>query len=61
MKKVIIPAGQLPVVDNGQSFFFRYRVVSNDKNRRSHWSPIHQVVDSFVGERPNIDGGEEDF
>jgi hypothetical protein len=62
MKKVIVLAGQLPILNEEEtSFFFRYRIVSQDKNRRSHWSPIHQVVDTFTGERPNIEGGEEDF
>ena len=40
IKKAIIPKASLPAVnsDNG-GYVVRYRIVSEDKNRTSHWSP----------------------
>lgn len=45
IKKVIIKKEDLPEF-NGitQSYTVRYRVVSEDKNRSSHWSPYYSVV-----------------
>ena len=40
-KKIVIPKSFLPPVDsNTGSYIVRYRFVSEDKNRVSHWSPI---------------------
>lgn len=48
IKKVVIPKSELPVIDGSTfSYNMRYRIVSEDKNRTSHWSKIHQV--SAVG------------
>ena len=39
-KKIVIPKSSLPPVDsNTGSYIVRYRFVSEDKNRVSHWSP----------------------
>lgn len=40
IKKVIIPKGSLPSVSSEQErYIVRYRIVSEDRNRVSHWSP----------------------
>ena len=43
IKKVRIPKNQLPPVGDDNEHSIRYRVVSDDKNRTSHWSPIFIV------------------
>lgn len=43
IKKVKIPISNLPVVDENNNYILRYRVVSDDKNRSSHWSPFIRV------------------
>lgn len=45
VKKVIIKKEDLPAF-NGitQSYTVRYRIVSEDKNRNSHWSPYYSVT-----------------
>jgi len=40
VKKAIIPKSSLPPVDSDTTgYVVRYRIVSEDKNRTSHWSP----------------------
>lgn len=44
IKKVIIPKADLPAIDaNNFTYNVRYRIVSEDKNRNSHWSRIYTV------------------
>jgi hypothetical protein len=43
IKKVRIPKNQLPPVGDDNEHLIRYRVISDDKNRVSHWSPIFIV------------------
>lgn len=44
IKKVIIPKSELPAIEsNNFSYNIRFRIVSEDKNRISHWSPIYNV------------------
>lgn len=45
IKKVIVKKEDLPAF-NGvtRSYIVRYRVVSEDKNRNSHWSPYYNLV-----------------
>lgn len=45
VKKVIIKKEDLPAF-NGitQSYLVRYRIVSEDKNRISHWSPYYSLA-----------------
>ena len=41
-------------------FYVRYRVISKDKNRYSHWSPIYHIVDpnpTSLLPGTSIDGG----
>jgi hypothetical protein len=41
VKKVIIKKDLLPPVGLGNEYYFRYRLISDDKNRISHWSPTY--------------------
>jgi hypothetical protein len=44
-KKVIVKKEDLPAFNGTtQSYTVRYRVVSEDKNRTSHWSPYYSVL-----------------
>jgi hypothetical protein len=42
-----IPRNQLPPVESDNVYSVRFRVISEDKNRLSHWSPIF-VIDSVA-------------
>jgi hypothetical protein len=44
IKKLIIPKNQLPPVGDNNEYSIRYRVISDDKNRYSHWSPIFSAT-----------------
>jgi hypothetical protein len=48
IKKVIVRKSSLPAVGDNNEFYLRYRVVSDDKNRTSHWSQINVVESSPV-------------
>jgi hypothetical protein len=40
VKKAIVPKSSLPAVDSDTlGYVVRYRIISEDKNRTSHWSP----------------------
>jgi hypothetical protein len=43
IKKLIIPKNQLPPVGDNNEYLLRYRIISDDKNRSSHYSPIFFV------------------
>ena len=44
VKKAIIKQADLPAFNGvGQNYLVRYRIVSEDKNRTSHWSPYYSV------------------
>jgi hypothetical protein len=43
LKKAKIPVSDIPVVDSENQYIVRYRVVSEDKNRVSHWSQFLKV------------------
>jgi hypothetical protein len=48
-KKLVIPRASLPVLDTaGLNFQIRYRIVSEDRNRLSAWTPIYSVNASSV-------------
>lgn len=55
IKKAIIPNKDLPplVVEKG-GYFFRYRIVSEDKNRTSHWSNAITVNPNYTYESGDI-------
>jgi hypothetical protein len=49
IKKAIIKKALLPAIDsNNVGYIFRYRVVSEDKNRTSQWSPANIVADDTI-------------
>ena len=49
IKKVIIKKSFLPALDfNNIGYIFKYRIVSEDKNRTSQWSPINIVLDDSI-------------
>lgn len=44
VKKVIIKKEDLPAFNGAsQNYLVRYRIVSEDKNRSSHWSPYYSL------------------
>ena len=43
IKKVTIEKDNLPGVNIDNQYLVRFRVVSEDKNRFSHWSPVYKV------------------
>ncbi len=44
VKKVIIKKQDLPALNGiSQNYLVRYRIVSEDRNRTSHWSPRYKV------------------
>lgn len=44
IKKLKIPYNDLPTIDSiNEGYSLRYRVVSSDRNRVSHWSPIYLI------------------
>jgi hypothetical protein len=49
IKKAIIKKALLPAIDSDNvGYVFRYRVVSEDKNRTSQWSPVNVVADNSI-------------
>lgn len=45
IKKVIIPKSQLPgFFGENKKYILRYRFISEDKNRISHWSPVYKII-----------------
>jgi hypothetical protein len=49
IKKIIIKKSNLPALDSDNlGYIFKYRVVSEDKNRTSQWSPISILVNDSI-------------
>jgi hypothetical protein len=49
IKKVTVKRSSLPPVDyESQKYNIRYRIISEDKNRSSHWSPIYNSIGSDI-------------
>lgn len=49
IKKIIIPKAKLPGIfasseENKSVYILRYRFISEDKNRTSHWSPTYKII-----------------
>jgi hypothetical protein len=45
IKKIIVPKSKLPgFFGDTQQYVLRYRIISEDKNRTSHWSPIYKIT-----------------
>lgn len=61
IKKVVIKNSDLPdILAKEQGWLVRYRILSEDKNRVSHWSPIKLVVPEydFISGTINHSGGQ---
>jgi hypothetical protein len=43
LKKAKIPVSEIPFVNSENEYLVRYRIVSEDKNRVSHWSQFLKV------------------
>lgn len=59
IKKVIVNSDRLPGVGSDNKYLVRFRVVSEDRNRFSHWSPIYSVDNlpiSSVSGTVNVNG-----
>jgi len=50
IKKVIIPKSSLPSVNENNEHLIRFRIVSEDRNRYSQWSPIYLVSGTAIQE-----------
>jgi len=48
IKQVKIPVKNIPAVGIDNKYLIRYRIVSDDKNRVSHWSPIYKVSVPYI-------------
>ena len=45
IKKIIIPKSKLPgFFGENKQYILKYRIISEDKNRTSHWSPTYKIV-----------------
>lgn len=44
IKRVVIPRSELIPVDGSNQYLVRFRVLSDDRNRFSEWSPIFAVT-----------------
>lgn len=57
MASVVIKKEELPAVNTGtKSYLIRYRIISNDKNRASYWSPIFEVSSAPIFTSQTITG-----
>lgn len=55
LQKTVVPLSTLPpltVIDSKLGYYTRYRVISDDRNRTSAWSPVYAVTNNFDFRRP---------
>lgn len=50
IKNVVIPRSELPSVNSQNQYVVRYRIVTDDRNRYSQWSPMFLVNGNSVSE-----------
>jgi hypothetical protein len=55
VKKVTIEKKDFPPLSPNGEYLLRYRIISEDKNRTSHWSPIYKLDASTLIEE--VSGG----
>lgn len=48
IQKAIVGNSQLPDLSSDGLYYVRYRVVSEDRNRVSHWSPVHAIDPNYT-------------
>lgn len=57
IKKTTVKYTDLPALSVAtQGYTLRYRIISEDRNRTSHWSPVTNIVPNYI-----YNGGEIDF
>jgi hypothetical protein len=55
VKKYKVPPQSLPAISSiSEGYTLRYRVVSSDRNRTSHWSPIYTIIPDYTYVPGNI-------
>jgi hypothetical protein len=59
IKKAIVPNSDLPIISTVfDGYAVRYRIISDDKNRTSCWSPIYHIPANytyvFSSNQPNV-------
>lgn len=55
IKKYRVPITDLPPINSElQGYTIRYRVISSDRNRNSHWSPVYLIEPGFTYVPGNI-------
>ena len=53
IKKAVVAKEDLPSFSaNDLGYFVRYRIISTDKNRSSHWSPYYFLINGII---PKVD------
>jgi hypothetical protein len=50
VKKAVIRAADLPLVSPDNTYITRFRIISQDQNRFSHWSPIYNIPAQTIPE-----------
>ena len=49
IKKYRIPIGSLPAINSvSEGYTARYRIISEDRNRLSHWSPLYLLIPEYT-------------
>jgi hypothetical protein len=49
IKKLKIPYSELPAINSeNEGYYIRYRIVSSDRNRLSHWSPVYLIQPDYT-------------
>ncbi len=55
IKNVIVKKEQLPALSGKDiAYIVRYRIVSEDRNRSSHWSPRHTLLSQTISQIPYL-------
>ena len=55
IKKLSIPYVELPAINSiNAGYSIRYRIISSDRNRNSHWSPVYLIEPAFTYVPGNI-------
>jgi hypothetical protein len=56
IKKFSTPADNMPPISSEtQGYSVRYRIISSDKNRTSHWSPVYLIQPGYTFVPGNIE------
>lgn len=53
MARLVIPRESIPNPEN-TTFYVRFRIVSEDKNRVSAWTPIFETTSEYIYSIPSI-------